>query len=114
MNTLLPLRSVAASALAAAALSACVVTPAPYPASYPGEPTVIIQQQPPAPYAEVVPAAPYPGAVWISGYWGWARNRHEWVPGRYERPRPGYRWHPHRWHPHPRGGWALQGGIWGR
>ena len=111
MNTLPLIRSVATSALAAAALSACVV--APY-APYPSEPVVIAQQPPPPPYAEVVPVAPYPGAVWISGYWGWARNRHEWVPGRYERPRPGYRWRPHRWQPHARGGWQLEGGVWVR
>lgn len=60
--------------LAATVLSACVVAP---PAPYPTEPVVIVQHPPPQPYAEPLPPPPYPGAVWISGYWAWARNHHE-------------------------------------
>lgn len=110
MNTLPLIRCMAIGALATATLSACVIAPAPYPS----EPVVVVRQPPPQPYAEVVPVAPYPGAIWISGYWGWTRNRHEWVPGHYERPRPGYHWQPHRWHQQPRGGWSLEGGVWSR
>ena len=69
---------------------------------------------PPAPYVEVQPAVPYPGAVWINGYWNWSGNRHTWVPGRYDRPRPGWRWQPRRWERAPRGGWHSQGGGWVR
>lgn len=108
MNTLRPIRLVVVSALAVVTLSACVVAPL-----YSPEP-VVVAQPPPQPYAEVVPVAPYAGAIWINGYWGWSRNRYEWVPGRYERPRPGYRWQPHHWRQQPRGGWSLEGGVWGR
>ena len=85
------------------------------PYGYPSTPaTVYAPMAPPAPYYEVQPALPYPGAIWINGYWNWSGNRHHWVPGRYERPRPGYRWQPHRWDRSPRGGWYLQGGGWVR
>lgn len=104
MNTVPLLRCIAAGTLAAAALSACVVAP-----MYPPEPAVVVQQSPPRPYVEVVPAAPFAGAIWINGYWGWSRNRYEWVPGRYEHPRS-----RHHWRDQPRGGWSQEGGRWGR
>lgn len=100
---------------AAAALSGCVVVPA---HRYGGEvayapPAVVIDTPPPAPYAEVIPAMPFAGAVWIGGYWGWSGGRHHWVPGYWERPRPGYRWAPHHWE--NRGGhWQLHMGGWVR
>ena len=73
----------------------------------------VVDVAPPAPYAEVVPVVPYAGAVWVGGYWGWSSGRHRWVPGYYERPRPGYRYEPHRWE--SRGGrWHLRGGGWVR
>ncbi|MFG6488572.1 hypothetical protein ACG04R_17930 [Roseateles sp. BYS78W] len=97
-------------ALAASALlSACIVVPA-HPA-YATGPVVVVDTPPPAPYAEVVPAMPYPGAVWISGYWGWSGGHHHWVPGYYERPRPGYRWEPHHWE-NQGGRWHLRVGGW--
>ena len=108
MNILHPIRCIVASALAATTLSACVVAPL-----YSPEP-MIVSQPPPHPYAEVVPVAPFAGAIWINGYWGRSRNRYEWVPGRYERPRPGYHWQPHQWRQHPRGGWSQEGGRWAR
>jgi len=114
--------------LTAAALSACVV--APYPArrvvysepvpagqqpvpvnSYDSD--VVVDVAPPAPYVEVQPAIPYPGAIWIGGYWGWGGGRHYWVPGRWDRPRPGYRWQPHAWY-NQGGHWHLRGGGWVR
>ena len=111
-----------ATACALAALSAlggCVVAPAPAPGygdpyGYPSATDVYAPVAPPAPYVEVQPAIPYPGAVWINGYWNWSGNRHAWVPGRYERPRPGWRWQPRRWERAPRGGWHSQGGGWVR
>jgi len=104
------LRTLALALTAAAALSACIVVPARR-GGYYADPGVDVA--PPAPYAEVVPALPYAGAVWIDGYWGWSGGRHRWVPGYYERPRPGYRYEPHRWE--PRGGrWHLRGGGWVR
>ena len=81
--------------------------------AYATAPMVVIDTPPPAPYAEVIPAMPYAGAVWIGGYWGWSGGRHHWVPGYWERPRPGYRWEPHRWE--SRGGhWQLHMGGWVR
>ena len=100
-----------------ALLSGCVVAPAHRAGYYGGasaaEPAVVVDMPPPAPYAEVVPAMPYPGAVWASGYWGWRGSRHQWVPGYYERPRPGYRYEPHRWE-NSRGRWHLRAGGWFR
>ena len=35
---------------------------------------------------EVVPVAPYVGALWVGGYWDTSRGHRRWVPGRYDRP----------------------------
>ena len=51
--------------------------------------------------------------IWVGGYWGWRGSRHQWVPGSYERPRPGYRYEPHRWE-NNRGRWHLRAGGWFR
>lgn len=104
-------RQVLVGAVVALSLSACVVTPYPGPDVYGN---AVVNVPPPAPYPEVVPVVPYPGAIWINGYWGWHQGRHHWVPGRYMQPRPGYRWEPHRWHQGPRGGWHQRGGRWAR
>jgi hypothetical protein len=110
---------VLAISLSAALLSACVVAPYPYgqqPAYYPpvaGESTVIVDVPPPAPYVEAVPAIPFAGAIWIGGYWGWNGGRHEWTPGRWEHPRPGYGWRPHAW-VQQGGRWHLHEGGWER
>ena len=117
--------SVAAGALA---LSACVVAPYPRQVAYGGpvygQPgyggpvvedgaTIVVDVAPPAPYVEVVPVLPYPGALWIGGYWGWQSNRHAWVPGRWDRPRAGYAYRPHAW-VQIGGRWHLRGGGWVR
>ncbi len=101
----------AIAALCAASLSGCVV--APYrPVGYaPGGEVIVASVPPPAPYVEVVPPPPYGGAVWLGGYWGWQGNRHVWVGGRYEAPRPGYTWQPHHWVQH-NNQWHLEGGAW--
>lgn len=100
--------------VAALALSACVVAPYPRQAAYYPEasgPVIVADVPPPPLYAEVVPAPPFAGGVWIGGYWGWSGGRHQWVGGRWERPRPGYAWAPHRWE--QRGGrWHLHQGGW--
>ena len=108
-------------AACAAALSACVVVPlgyydgtyyGGYTQSYygaSGEAVVVSTVAPPAPYAEVVPVAPYVGAVWFAGYWNWYGGRYAWVPGRWGYGRPGYAWQPYRWAPYGHG-WALSGG----
>lgn len=113
-----PLRTTKTAGLLCAllALSACVV--APYPrhghavAAEPADGPVV-EVAPPAPYAELVSAAPYPGAVWINGYWGWSGQRHQWVPGYWESPRAGYAWRPHVW-VQVGGRWQLRGGVWVR
>ena len=129
MPSLTPSLKVAATAaIASLALSACVVAPypqrvyAPQPVPvgpgpgpyYGGAPDeVVVDVAPPAPYVEVVPVIPYAGAIWIGGYWGWHGGRHNWVPGRWEAPRPGYSWRAHAW-VNQGGRWHLRGGGWVR
>lgn len=110
-------------ALGALLLSACVVAPYPGRAVYVDNgyadshaydyEIAVAGVPPPAPYVEVVPVAPFLGALWLGGYWGWYGGRHQWVAGHYERPRPGYGWAPHRW---VQGGnqWHLRSGGWVR
>ncbi len=121
-------------ALSGAALSACVVTPygyryrpayvaaAPAPVATVGNPNgdyveqdeAVVDMAPPAaPYPEVVGVAPFPGAIWIGGYWGWNGGRHVWIGGRWEHPRPGFYWAPHRWVASG-GHWHLVAGGWRR
>ncbi|MFM2448912.1 MAG: hypothetical protein RIS44_1362 [Pseudomonadota bacterium] len=109
----LSMRLAATTALALS-LSACVVAPYPRHAvvTEPGYGPVV-GVAPPSPYSEAIPVAPYPGAVWVGGYWGWSGHRHQWVPGYWERPRPGYGWRPHAW-VRIGGGWQLRGGGWTR
>jgi hypothetical protein len=80
----------------------------------PAGPVVVADVAPPAPYYEPVPVVPYPGAVWITGYWGWSGGRHVWVGGHYEHGRPGYGWQPHQWVHGGDGRWHLQEGHWAR
>ncbi len=87
-------------------LSACVVEPGGY---YGG--TVLMA--PPAPRVEYYGAAPYPGYVWLNGYWNWAPSGYVWIGGHWAAPRPGYRWVPHRW-VHAGRGWRMTGGRWVR
>lgn len=101
-------RAAAALGLGVVLLSGCVVVPA-HRAGY--HEAVVVDTPPPPPYAEVQPVMPYPGAVWVEGYWGWRSGRHHWVPGYWDRPRPGYYHQPHRWE--QRGGrWQLRLGGW--
>ncbi len=58
---------------------------------------VEVDAEPPPPQVEVVPMAPYPGALWVGGRWYWRGGRHVWVRGRYIHARPGYRYEAHRW-----------------
>lgn len=90
--------------LALTVLGGCVVAPAPY---------AVATVPPPAPVNEVVGVAPYPGYVWIGGYWGWGGGRYVWHPGRWAAPRPGYYWVPHRWIHRP-DGWYGERGHWQR
>lgn len=80
---------------------------------YDQAPIIVVDVAPPAPYVEVIPVLPFLGALWIAGYWGWQSGRHQWVPGRYERPRAGYGWNAHSW-VNQGGRWHLHGGGWAR
>ena len=95
----------ATTLLAGAALSGCIVAPAP---AYEGD---AVYQAPPAVQYEAVGVAPAPGYFWIGGAWFWEGGRYAWHPGRWEAPRPGYRWAPHRWH-HVGKGWRAEPGHW--
>ena len=112
-----PLPLAAAALALAAALGGCVVAPA-YP-RYPSGPGYggyddgVVTTAPPQPRYEVVGVAPYPGWLWIGGFWTWRANRHVWVDGHWEAPRRGYRWQPHRWEPASGGrGWREAPGRW--
>ena len=115
------LRPLLVSLSAATLLSACVVAPypnrvvyaQPVPAGQAVDPDVVVDVAPPAPYVEVQPAMPYAGAIWIGGYWGWYGGRHQWVPGRWDHARPGYRYAPRAW-VNQGGRWHLRGGGWVR
>ena len=91
-----------------AALAGCVVAPA---RPVYADETVMVA--PPPPQGEVIGVAPYPGQVWIGGYWGWNGGRHVWMPGRWEAPRAGYGYVPHSWMRDGRG-WRQQPGYWRR
>jgi hypothetical protein len=68
---------------------------------------------PPPPREDVIVEAPAPGFVWISGYWGWIGDRHEWVPGHWVPPRPGRHWVGAQWM-RQGDGWRLHQGHWER
>ncbi|MBM3391618.1 MAG: hypothetical protein FJY34_06540 [Betaproteobacteria bacterium] len=107
-----PRLALMAAALFPLTLTACVVAPsAPTPHAYYDR--VIVA--PPPPRVEVVRVAPYPGYIWIGGYWSWHghSHQHHWVPGRWEAPRHGHRWVPHRWEQH-KGHWREHPGRWER
>jgi hypothetical protein len=76
-------------------LSACVVVPYPRQGGYYGSVASGsgAMANAPAPYVEVVPAIPFPGALWIGGYWGWGGGQRQWVPGRWEQPHHGHSGH---------------------
>jgi hypothetical protein len=48
---------------------------------------VVYATAPPPPIrAEAFGAAPGPGFVWVTGYWGWRGGNYAWVPGSWARP----------------------------
>jgi hypothetical protein len=72
----------------------------------------VVEMAPPAARVEVIPPSPYPGHVWVHGYWRWGghgwvwmpgvwiappRPHLVWIPGRWEREHHGWRWRPGHW-----------------
>lgn len=96
-----------AAAVPSLFLGGCVIATA-QPAYVRYEPVLVA---PPPPRVEVIGVAPYPGYVWIGGYWGWSGRSHHWVPGLWEAPRHGHRWEPHRWERHG-DHWRERPGRW--
>ncbi|HEY8050695.1 MAG TPA: hypothetical protein VIE63_16100, partial [Ramlibacter sp.] len=80
-------KAIASLSLAGAllALGGCAVYPYPGDPYYGGGgPEVVAPYGPPPLVAETYGVAPYPGALWIGGYWGWQGGRHVWTQGRWE------------------------------
>jgi YXWGXW repeat-containing protein len=89
-----------------------------------GSRPVVVYEPPPAPLqplvatlapppliAEVRPAVPSPGVVWIPGFWSWTGGQYVWVAGRWSVPRPGFVWVASRWRPTGRH-WRYVPGHW--
>ena len=85
----------AALAAACALMTGCVVAVRPYGPPPPPPPSaevytepseVVVAQEPPAHYTEVVGIAPGPGYFWVGGYWHWYGSRWVWYRGHYARP----------------------------
>ena len=72
-----------------------------------------VEIETPAPYVEVVPPLPFPGAVWLGGHWGRRADHPYWISGRYVHPRRGYVYIPHRWARHG-ARWHYTPGRWRR
>lgn len=111
----IPLSRIRNAALAlglSLALGGCVVGPPGYygQGGYYGG---VVTVAPPAPRVEYYGSPPYPGDVWIAGYWRWGGSRYLWQRGHWSAPRAGYRWVPHRWE-HGSRGWHAVGGRWAR
>jgi hypothetical protein len=53
----------------------------------------------PAAQAEVMPASPGPGYIWIPGHWTWrpSDRTYAWVPGHWTVPPSGGVWVPGHW-----------------
>jgi hypothetical protein len=51
------------------------------------ETVVVHDHRPPPPpdRVEVIGIAPYHGAHWVRGHWGWRHGRYEWIPGHWSR-----------------------------
>ena len=109
MLSLHRLKLLTAATAAALSLSACVVTP--YGEGYAQVSPGVVTVAPPVAVVDSVGVAPYPGYVWIGGFWNWSGGRHVWVPGYWSAPRPGFSWVPHTW-VREGGGYRLHEGHW--
>src|SRR5215472_833971 len=103
------LRLTLVAAFATAALSACVVAPAPGYGYY----GATVYEAPPEVQYEAVGVAPAPGYFWIGGSWFWEGGRYAWHPGYWSAPRSGYHWAPRTWE-RSGNGWRAREGGWER
>lgn len=91
--------------------SAVVPSPSAPPPVPEMEDGTVVGDEPPAPIVEYVPVSPYPGYVWIGGFWGW-RGGWYWNAGHYARPPArGAEWVSGGWVRGARG-WSWHGGRW--
>jgi len=52
-------------------------------------PVVVVHDHrppPPPDRVEVIGVAPYSGAHWVKGHWGWRRGNYVWIRGHWSRP----------------------------
>jgi hypothetical protein len=79
----------------------------------PGYDGIYAPGPPPEPLVEVIPAVPYPGAVWLGGHWGYGGRGWAWNRGYWGRPpRHGAAWAPGYWHHTGPRGWGWRRGHW--
>ncbi|MES2535235.1 MAG: YXWGXW repeat-containing protein [Pseudomonadota bacterium] len=71
---------------------------------------IFVNEAPPAPRYEVVPA-PRRGYVWAPGYWNWNGQRHDWKQGSWVRARAGQEYQRSEWYK-DNDGWRLRQGSW--
>ncbi len=103
--------SAALAALAATALSGCVVTP------YDSGPNAAVAEQasePPPPLpAYDQPPCPEEGYIWTPGVWRWGAEGYYWVPGTWVAPpQVGFLWTPGYW-AFASGVYVFHAGYWG-
>jgi hypothetical protein len=55
--------------------------------------------------------APYDGAIWIGGEWGWSGGRYVYTRGHWEHPREGHTWVRGSWE-HGARGYRWHRGHW--
>lgn len=58
------------------------------------EAPLLVPFLPPPVQSEIVAPATEARAVWIDGWWTWRGRRWEWLPGKWEAPRPAAYWAP--------------------
>jgi hypothetical protein len=68
---------------------------------------------PPAPGDAYMGPPPFPGAVWINGYWAWDGREYVWAAGHWIQAPPGYSYYiaPH-WGYRPDGRYVYIRGYW--
>ena len=99
-------KTILGAALAASALVGLLPTAAD------AQVSIVLQNGPPQPVYEVVPAA-RPGYVWAPGHHQWRNNQYVWTTGQWYRERPGYNFQGAQW-VQRNGRWVMTGNDWQR